>query len=126
MLIDYIQNLTPIRSPSTRRKQNIALGHGIGYILKMKYEITYPAPPDNIHIFYTDAFFRILFHHPWGQEQEEPGFDEEGGATPTVAPPPEPAPVPPPAPAYHSYPHEDIIQRLDRLGTCLDSHLQQQ
>ncbi|KAL0907843.1 hypothetical protein M5K25_022286 [Dendrobium thyrsiflorum] len=62
-----------------------------------------------------------------GQEHNEPDFDK-GEATLAGAPAPQPAsaPIPPPAPAYHAYPHEEIIQRLERLETQLDYHIQQQ
>ncbi|KAH0462050.1 hypothetical protein IEQ34_009625 [Dendrobium chrysotoxum] len=44
-------------------------------------------------------------------------FDEEEAAAPTEAPPP--PPIHPPGLAHSAYPHDDIIQRLNRLETRL-------
>ncbi|KAI0488411.1 hypothetical protein KFK09_028242 [Dendrobium nobile] len=77
LIIDYIRYMTFVHLPSTCRKQNIALGHLIEYILQNKYQMTYPGEPDNLPIFYMDASFLIFFHR--GQEPEEPIFDEEEG-----------------------------------------------
>ncbi|KAH0469541.1 hypothetical protein IEQ34_001099 [Dendrobium chrysotoxum] len=77
---------------------------------------------DHLPIFYSDASFRILFHR--GAAHADPDFDEEEAAAPADAPPP--PPIHPPGPAHPDYPHDDIIQCLDRLETRLDSHVAQQ
>ncbi|KAL0907702.1 hypothetical protein M5K25_022132 [Dendrobium thyrsiflorum] len=51
LILDYIQNLTDIRHPSTKRKKNIALGHLACYVLEKKYNLVHPDPPTEEPIF---------------------------------------------------------------------------
>ncbi|PKU65644.1 hypothetical protein MA16_Dca022984 [Dendrobium catenatum] len=116
LISNYIRHMTFVCLPTTRRKQNLALGHLIGYILHNKYQLTYPGEPDILPIFYTDASFRILCHR--GHKPEEPIFDEEEG---------EDAPVSAPArPRRHAAPNNDLVARFNQLQTHLDMYIEEQ
>ncbi|PKU77879.1 hypothetical protein MA16_Dca005711 [Dendrobium catenatum] len=124
LISNYIRHMTFVRLPTTRRKQNLALGHLIGYILYHKYQLSYPGEPDMLPIFYTDASFRILFHR--GHEPEEPVFDEEEGEDAPAAAPARPRRHAAPRAPAPAHPNDDLVARFDQLQTRLDMHIQEQ
>ncbi|KAL0926299.1 hypothetical protein M5K25_002516 [Dendrobium thyrsiflorum] len=89
LIIRYIEHLTSIRDPSHKRKPNLALRHIIAYVLKSKYNIKYPAPPDYLLAFFSNSSFHILHnshHHP---VHKEAMVEEE-------------RPIPAPIPIHHN------------------------
>ncbi|KAL0926296.1 hypothetical protein M5K25_002513 [Dendrobium thyrsiflorum] len=81
LIIRYIEHLTSIRDSSHKRKPNLALRHIIAYVLKSKYNIKYPAPPEYLPTFCSNSSFHILHsshQHPVNKEamakQEGPIF----------------------------------------------------
>ncbi|KAL0923907.1 hypothetical protein M5K25_004694 [Dendrobium thyrsiflorum] len=112
LVMDYIQNLTDIRHPSTKRKKNIALGHLVCYILEKKYNIVHLDPPTEEPIFFTNASFRALFNQ---------GSDSGGEGEPEE----EATPVPAPAPAQDQNTYQDLAQRFGHLETHFDQHFDQ-
>ncbi|KAL0916151.1 hypothetical protein M5K25_013640 [Dendrobium thyrsiflorum] len=112
LILDYLQSLTDIRHPSTKRKKNIALGHLVCYILEKKYSLIHPNPPTEEPIFFTNASFRALFSHgsdSGGEEEQEPH-----GA---------PAPIPTPAQDQNAF--QDLAQRFGQLETHFDQRFDQ-
>ncbi|KAL0906144.1 hypothetical protein M5K25_024612 [Dendrobium thyrsiflorum] len=112
LILDYIQSLTDIRHPSTKRKKNIALGHLVCYVLEKKYSLVHPNPPTEEPIFFTNASFRALFSQgsdSGGEEEQEP----QG------------APAPVAAPAQDQNAFQDLAQRFGQLETHFDQHFDQ-
>ncbi|KAL0912117.1 hypothetical protein M5K25_018068 [Dendrobium thyrsiflorum] len=109
LILDYIHNLTDIRHPQTKRKKNLALERLVSYVLEKKYGLTYSEPPTEEPIFFTNAFFRVLFHEnqPAGEE------DLEGEA----------APEPTPDPNQNAY--QEIINRFGTMEAHFDQHFDQ-
>ncbi|KAL0910121.1 hypothetical protein M5K25_021061 [Dendrobium thyrsiflorum] len=112
LILDYLQSLTDIRHPSTKRKKNIALGHLVCYVLEKKYSLIYPNPPTEEPIFFTNASFRALFSHgsdSGGEEEQEP----QGAPAPVLAP------------AQDQNAFQDLAQRFGQLETHFDQRFDQ-
>ncbi|KAL0928641.1 hypothetical protein M5K25_000548 [Dendrobium thyrsiflorum] len=109
LILNYIHNLTDIRHPQTKRKKNIALGHLVSYVLEKKYGLTYPKPPTEEPIFFTNASFRSLFleNQPVGEEEAEG----------------EAAPEPEPGPNQNAY--QEILNRFGAMEAHFDQHFDQ-
>ncbi|KAL0928148.1 hypothetical protein M5K25_000015 [Dendrobium thyrsiflorum] len=110
LILDYIQSLTDIRHPNTKRKKNIALGHLVCYVLEKKYNLVHPNPPTEEPIFFTNASFRVLF----SQGSDSGGKDERESQG-------EPAP----APAQDQNAFQDLAQRFGQLETHFDQRFDQ-
>ncbi|KAL0906204.1 hypothetical protein M5K25_024678 [Dendrobium thyrsiflorum] len=84
LILDYIYSVTDIRHPQIKRKKNIALGHLIRYVLEKKYNLTYPEPPTEEPIFFTNASFHLLFHDPSTEGEDLEGEKEVPSETAPV------------------------------------------
>ncbi|KAL0924008.1 hypothetical protein M5K25_004808 [Dendrobium thyrsiflorum] len=112
IIMDYIQNVTDIRHPSTKRKKNIALRHIVCYVLEKKYNIVHLDPPTEEPIFFTNASFRALFNQ--GSDSGREGEPEQEASS-----------APTPAPAQEQNAYHELFQRFDRLETHFDQHFDQ-
>ncbi|KAI0508045.1 hypothetical protein KFK09_014179 [Dendrobium nobile] len=89
-----------------------ALGHLIAYVLKSKYQLQYPAPPDLQPPVYSNNFFNALHStHIHPRDGEARGDEEEEEA---------PAPIPAPVPLHQHSQLDHLVKRFDQLETRFD------
>ncbi|XP_020682396.1 uncharacterized protein LOC110099539 [Dendrobium catenatum] len=85
-IVEYINNLTDIRLPTTTRKNNMALGPLVAYVLERKYNLIHPDPPTHLPMYFTNASFHSIFHQDHGVSRDDVGEGEALATAPTPAP----------------------------------------
>ncbi|PKU76036.1 hypothetical protein MA16_Dca021147 [Dendrobium catenatum] len=116
LIFRYIDHLTTIRDPGHKRKPNLALGHLIAYILKTKYQLQYPVPPNLPTLFYSNSSFNILHSTHLHPGDEEPRGTEEEEA-------PAPASVLDPTPIRQHSQFDQLLESYDRWETRIDAYV---
>ncbi|PKU74121.1 hypothetical protein MA16_Dca023854 [Dendrobium catenatum] len=111
LILDYLYGLSEIGHVEHKRKNNIALGHLVSYILEKKYNLVHPDQEFEEPLYYNDGSFRAIFN------KDEPSKTHVISDTKEEH---EAAPAPANEPNY-----QDLFQRFDRLKTHFDQRFDQ-
>ncbi|PKU79448.1 hypothetical protein MA16_Dca000793 [Dendrobium catenatum] len=111
LILDYLYGLSEIGHVKHKRKNNIALGHLVAYIMDKKYNLVHPDQDFEEPLYYNNGSFREIFN------KEEPSKTHVISDTKEEH---EAAPAPVNEPNY-----QDLIQRFDRLETHFDQRFNQ-